>query len=149
MDHVVYVDAKAGEMEKLLNGSKTMMIRGAAGRKLPYGRVSVGDVLYLINNNAEGVAKAKGVVSKVIDNESEFNGEKMDKEQSTALVEEYRGEGQLHLTDKQFKRWVGKRYVVIIEVNDIEEVEPFEIDKSNYGNMDDWLPVEDVESVRK
>ncbi len=149
MDHVVYVDAKASELEKLLDGSKTMIIRGAAGRKLPYGRVNVGDVLYFINNNAEGQVKAKASVSQVIDNESEFGGEKMDKEQSAKLVEKYRGEGQLNLTDKQFKRWAGKRYIVIIEVSDIEEIEPFDIDKSNYGNMDDWLPVEDVETVRK
>jgi hypothetical protein len=38
MDHVVYVDAAAKEMEKLLDGSKCMILRGAAGRKLPYGK---------------------------------------------------------------------------------------------------------------
>jgi hypothetical protein len=52
MDHVVYVDAKAGEMEKLVNDEKKIIIRGSAGRKMPYGRVNPGDMLYLINNNA-------------------------------------------------------------------------------------------------
>ncbi len=33
MDHVVYLDAKADELRKLINGEKTMIIRGAAGRK--------------------------------------------------------------------------------------------------------------------
>jgi hypothetical protein len=33
MDHVVYVDAKADEMEKLINYEKKISIRGAAGRK--------------------------------------------------------------------------------------------------------------------
>jgi hypothetical protein len=33
MDHIVYVDAKAGEMEKLVNDEKKIIIRGAAGRK--------------------------------------------------------------------------------------------------------------------
>jgi len=45
MDHIVYLDAKAKEFEKLSEGSKTMIIRGAAGRKLPHGRVSQGDIL--------------------------------------------------------------------------------------------------------
>ncbi|HEX3031499.1 MAG TPA: hypothetical protein VHS59_04560 [Bacillota bacterium] len=58
MDHVVYVDAKAKEMDRLLDGSKTMIIRGAAGRKLPYGMVKPGDTLYFINNNGEGLVKA-------------------------------------------------------------------------------------------
>ncbi len=33
MNHVAYVDAKAGEMEKLINHEKKISIRGAAGRK--------------------------------------------------------------------------------------------------------------------
>jgi len=33
MNHVAYVDAKAGEMEKLINYEKKIFIRGAAGRK--------------------------------------------------------------------------------------------------------------------
>lgn len=41
MDHIVYLDAKARELEKLLDGKKTMIIRGATGRKLPHGRVNV------------------------------------------------------------------------------------------------------------
>lgn len=69
MDHVVYVEAKAKEMEKLIDGSKTMLIRGAAGRKLPYGRVNSSDVLYFINNNAEGVVKAKARVKSVFNSE--------------------------------------------------------------------------------
>ena len=123
MDHIVYVDAKANEMEQLLDGEKTMVIRGAAGRKLPYGRVDAGDVLYFINNNGEGQVKAKGVVSNV------FNSEKMTKEESICLVEE--NQDKLKLNKKQFNRWAGKRYIVLIEVISIEGIEAFNIDKSD------------------
>lgn len=37
---------------------------------------------------------------------------------------------------------------MLIEIKDFKEMEPFYIDKSSYGNMDDWLPVGDVESVK-
>jgi len=141
MDHVVYLDAKANELEKLLNGSKTSIIRGAAGRKLPYGRVNKGDILYFINNDGEGKVKAKGNVSSI------FNSNKMSKEESTALVKE--NQDKLQLTDKQFQKWAGKRYIVVIEITEITEVKPFSIDKSSYGNMDDWLPVENIENVSK
>jgi len=140
MDHVVYLDAKAKEMEVLLSGKKTMIIRGATGRKMPYGRVNSDDMLYFINNNAEGVVKAKAKVNRVI------NSEKMSKEESVSLVEEY--QDQLQLTANQFKRWAGKRYLVLIEVEKVEQLKPFPIDKSEYGNMDDWLPVEDIEGVK-
>ncbi len=141
MDHVVYVDAKANEMEKLLAETKKMIIRGAAGRKMPYGRVNVGDKLYFINNNSEGLIKTSGTVDNV------FNSEKMSKEESTTLVDN--NQDKLQLTDKQFKRWAGKRYLVLIELRDIVAVDPFEIDPNEYGNMDDWLLVEDIERVKK
>ncbi len=140
MDHVVYLDAKANELDKLLSGKKSMIIRGAAGRKLPYGRVNVSDCLYFINNNAEGKVRAKAIVKDVL------NSEKMDKETSIELVR--KNQDKLQLTEMQFKRWAGKRYIVLIEVSDMTELEPFNIDKSDYGNMDDWLPVEEINSVK-
>jgi len=57
-------------------------------------------------------------------------------------------QAQLQLTPKQFKRWAGKRYVVLIEVGQVEECAPFRIDRSDYGNMDDWLPVGSIDSVK-
>lgn len=140
MDHVVYLDAKSNEFEKLLDGSKTIIIRGATGRKMPYGRVNKGDVLYFINNNGEGLVKAKAIVDSV------FNSEKMNCEESFELVK--KNQEKLLLSDIQFQKWVGKRYLVLIEIKEFCAIENFTIDKSNYGNMDDWLPVENIDSVK-
>lgn len=139
MDHVVYLDAQAKELENLLSGSKTMIIRGATGRKLPHGRVDAGDMLYFINNNAEGTVRAKAKVK------SAFHSEKMTEDVSHALVKKH--QPKLSLTEKQIKRWAGKRYIVLIEVANVKEIQPFVIDKSEYSNMDDWLPVEKIELV--
>ena len=140
-DHVVYLDAKANEFESLVGKKKSMIIRGATGRKLPYGRVEKGDILYFINNNAEGKVKAKAIVFSVL------NSEKMEKDESISLVK--KNQSKLQLTDKQFTKWAGKRYIVLIEIKDFKEISPFEIDKYGYGNMDDWLPVGKVSDVKK
>jgi hypothetical protein len=140
MDHVVYLDAKAGELSKISSGEKTMIIRGAAGRKMPYGRVECGDVLYLLENDGSGRVRAKAVVSSVM------NSEKMTKDESNSLVSE--NQDQLRLTTAQSKRWAGKRYLVLIEFESVDELEPFRVDKSEYGNMDDWLPVGEIETVK-
>ena len=139
MDHVVYLDTQAKELENLLSGNKIMIIRGATGRKLPHGRVDAGDILYFINNNAEGLVRAKGKVK------SALHSEKMNEYESRALVE--KNQSKLRLTDKQMKRWAGKRFIVLIEVSEVTEIQPFAIDKCKYGNMDDWLPVEKIESA--
>jgi hypothetical protein len=52
MDHIVYVDAKSQEMEKILTGEKTMIVRSAMGRKMPYGRVERGDCFCWILSNS-------------------------------------------------------------------------------------------------
>ena len=140
MDHVVYLDARANEPEKLLDNRKSMIIRGAMGRKLPYGRVNIDDVLYFINNNAEGKIRAKGIVSSVI------NSEKMGKEESIALLEKY--QNKLQLTDNQLQRWGGKRYIVLIEVTNIQKIEPFAFNKNKHRDIDDWLIVEKIENIR-
>lgn len=140
MDHVVYMDAGAKELDLLLSGKKTMIIRGAAGRKLPYGRVSENDVLYFINNNSEGLIRASAKVKSVL------NSEKLTEEESSQLIDH--NQDKLQLTKKQYDRWAGKRYLVLIEISDAQNVEPFRIDKSDYGNMDDWLPVEQIEKVK-
>jgi hypothetical protein len=140
MDHVVYLDVKAAELEKLLSGGKTMIIRGAAGRKMPYGRVLEGDNLYFVENDGSSQVKAQGKVVSVV------NSEKMDPETSTKLVEE--NQSSLRLTTVQIKRWASKRYLVLIGVSSVQALEPFQIDKSDYGNMDDWLPVGEIDRVK-
>jgi ABC-type sulfate transport system substrate-binding protein len=141
MEHVVYLDTKAKEFARLLDGSKKMIIRGAAGRKIPYERVNSGDVLYFIENNASGLICGQGIVADV------FNSGKLTEEESISLVET--NQDKLQLSPQQIARWAGKRYLVLIEVKDIVKVDPFPIDKSGFSNMDDWLPVEDINKVKK
>ena len=141
MDHVVYVDAKARELEKLLAGEKTMIVRGATGRKLPYGRVQANVRLFFVQNKGDGMVRASARVSEV------FNSEKLTEEQSAELLRA--NQSKLQLTPEQIKRWSGKRYLVLIEVANIQPLEPFAIDRRAYGNMDDWLLVDTIENVKK
>lgn len=140
MDHIVYLDYRAKELENLETGDKTMLIRGAMGRKLPYGRVNESDVLYFAENKGDGLVKAKATVAKV------FNSEKLSKEESIEMVAQYKD--QLKLNAGLEKRFAGKRYLVLITLKDFGRVTPFEFDRSAYGNMDDWLPVGEIEQVR-
>jgi hypothetical protein len=139
MDHVVCLDAGASELENLFNGNKSMILRGADVRDLPYGSVNKGDTLYFINSTCEGEVKARCSVSSV------FKSEKLTMEESFETI--IRHQDKLQLPDNLFERWAGKRYLVLIGIYDIEEVEPFRIDKSRFSCPDDWLPVGDIDIV--
>jgi len=140
MDNVVYLDHKAKELDNLKSGKKTMIIRGATGRKLPYGRVHKGDILYFIENKGDGLVKAKARVKDV------FNSEQHTRTESEELVNH--NQNRLLLDSGMLKRFSGKRYLVLIIIEDFEELVPFKIDRSQYSNMDDWLPVEDINKVK-
>lgn len=139
MDHIVYCDSKSKELERLLDGKKTMIIRGAAGRKLPYGRVAEGETLYLLENNGEGLIRASAEVARV------WNSDRLTPEASKRVLEEnMKG---LQLTPEQAERWKGKRYLCLIEVRKVSPVSPFTYERS--AGMDDWIMVEDIGQLRK
>jgi len=139
MDHLAYCEAKAKELVRLVNGEKSMLIRGAAGRKLPYGRVNESDPVYLIENDGKGLIVAKGEVGMVI------NSDRLTEEESIQLILDHME--KLQLTDDQFKRWSGKKYLCLIEVKNVTSIAPFTYERAR--NMDDWIIVESIEEIRK
>lgn len=141
MDHVVYLEAKENELDKLKSGLKSMIIRGATGRKLPHGRVFPGEVLWFVENSGDGLVRCCARVKKV------FSSEKLTEEESQKLISDH--QSMLCLTPNQVKRWGYKRYLVLIEVEDLQEIPPFAVDRSGYGNMDDWLPTQNIELIKK
>ena len=53
MIHLVYLDNKENVLEKIMSGKKTMIIRGAAGRKIPHSRVFNDEVLYFMEKGTK------------------------------------------------------------------------------------------------
>ena len=80
MVHLVYCDnaGKKGEREldKILGGSKTAVVRSAAGRKIPHSRVNPGETLYCMEKGSLAVsaqATVTGVQNYVKLTEDEIN----------------------------------------------------------------------------
>ncbi len=140
MDHIVYVDAKENDLERLFSGQKTMIVRGASGRKLPFGRVETGDLLYFTRNNGEGMVRACASVLEV------QNLGPLSEELANKILDQY--QKQLNLTPAQQKRWRGKRFLVLIHIGTVQALDAFPFDRSGYGNMDDWLPVGNIQAVK-
>ena len=139
MIHLVYCDntGKKGEREldKILAGTKTMIIRGAAGRKLPHSRVFEGETLYFMEKGTSLIT-AKATVKNV------QNYVKLKEEEITETIE--KNQPKLNLTDKQKERW-HKKCLCLAEFNNVQEIPPLNFD--HQGNMDDWLIINKIEDV--
>lgn len=139
MVHLVYTDnaGKIGEREldKILSGSKTMVVRGAAGRKIPHSRVFAGETLYFMEKGTAKIS-ARATVKSV------HNNVKLTDAESLQILEEH--QPKLNLSDKQKSRW-HKKCLCLIEFEDVAPIDP--LDFEHQGNMDDWLILEKIEDV--
>jgi len=140
MVHLVYCDdiGKSGErvLDKIISGTKTMVVRGAAGRKIPHSRVSEGETLYFMEKgtaNISALATVKSVQNyvKLLDNEIE-----------NILAD---NQLKLNLTDKQKERW-HKKCLCLVEFCNIKSIKP-PLAFGHQRNMDDWLIIEKIEDV--
>jgi len=135
MIHLVYCDDKEKVLEKILAGKKTMIVRGAAGRKIPHSRVFEGETLYFMKKGSKKIS-AKAVVSDV------QNLMKLTDSEIIDVLE--KNQPKLNLSDKQRARW-HKKCLCLVEFKEVEEIDPLDFD--HQGNMDDWLIIDKIEDV--
>lgn len=135
MVHMVYCDNKENVLEKILAGTKTMIIRAAAGRKIPHSRVFEGETLYFMKKGTGKITATATVVSVQ-------NYVKLSEEEINRVLEE--NQNKLNLSENQKSRW-HKKCICLVEFNNVKEINPLEFD--HQGNMDDWLIIERIEDV--
>jgi hypothetical protein len=135
MVHLAYCDDKEKVLEKILSGNKTMLIRGATGRKIPHSRVFEGETIYLMKKNS-GKITAKAIVENV------QNFEKLSDEEIEKTLN--KNQKKLQLSEKEKERW-HKKCLILVELKDIKEIPA--LDFEHQGNMDDWLIIEKIDDV--
>ncbi|MGN0534940.1 MAG: hypothetical protein ACI4IR_02945 [Eubacterium sp.] len=141
MVHLVYCDntGKKGEkvLDKILNGTKTMVVRGAAGRKIPHSRVFQGETLYFME-------KGSALISATATVKSVNNYVKLSDDEIIKVLSD--NQSKLNLSEKQKERW-HKKCLCLVEFENVTEITPLQFE--HQGNMDDWLILERIEDVVK
>ena len=139
MVHLVYCDnaGKKGEkvLDKILAGTKTMIVRGAAGRKIPHSRVFEGERLYFMEKGSAEISTT-AIVKKL------QNFVKLPDEEITKTLADH--QSKLNLSDRQKMRW-HKKCLCLVEFENVTKIAPLAFE--HQGNMDDWLILEKIEDV--
>jgi len=112
-----------------------MVIRGAAGRKIPHSRVFKDEALYFMEKGSKKIT-AKAKVKDV------QNFVKLSDEEITKTLAD--NQSKLNLSDKQKARW-HKKCLCLVEFENVEEISPLVFE--HQGNMDDWLILEKIKDV--
>jgi hypothetical protein len=135
MVHLVYCDDKEKVLEKILSGKKTMVVRGAAGKKIPHSRVFEGETLHFMKKGTASITTTATV--KAVQNYVKLSDEEI-----TKILED--NHKKLNLSDRQKERW-HKKCLCLVEFEHVREIPPLAFD--HQGNMDDWLIIEKIEDV--
>ncbi len=112
-----------------------MVVRGAAGRKIPHSRVFEGEHLYFMEKGSAKIT-ATAIVKSV------QNYVKLSDEGITKILSD--NQNKLSLSDKQKERW-HKKCLCLVEFENAEEIVPLAFE--HQSNMDDWLILEKIEDV--
>ena len=139
MVHLIYCDnaGKKGEkvLDKILAGTKTMVIRGAAGRKIPHSRVFEGERVYFME-------KGSALITATATVKAVQNFVKLTDDEITKILEE--NQSKLNLSEKQKARW-HKKCLCLVEFENVTQIEALNFE--HQGNMDDWLIIDKIEDV--
>ena len=140
MVHLVYCDnkGKKGErvLDKINSGTKTMVVRGAAGRKIPHSRVFEGETIYFME-------KGTAEISAYATIKSVQNYIKLADEEISKILNE--NQDKLNLTDKQKELW-HKKCLCLVDFEGVQQIKP-PLPFDHQGNMDDWLIIEQIGDV--
>ena len=135
MVHLAYCDDKEKVLEKILSGNKTMIIRGATGRKIPHSRVFEGEIIYLMK-------KGSGKITAIAKVDNVQNFEKLANDEIIKILS--KNQKRLQLSEKEKERW-HKKCLILVGLKDVKEIKA--LDFEHQGNMDDWLIIEKIEDV--
>lgn len=106
MVHLVYCDNVGKSVERVLNNilsrTKTMVIRGAAGRKIPHSRVFKGETLYFMEKGTSKIS-ASAIVNSV------KNYVNLTENEIIKILSD--NQDRLHLTDSQKNVGIKNVYV--------------------------------------
>lgn len=119
MNYVVFLDAGAGELEKILSGTKSMLLKASDPADPAHLTINPGDDLYFLRNIGDCDLRVKATVSHVllITNQNGEDLPRILKEMQT----------RLQLTEGQFNDWSARGQLLCIEFCSAHKIESIHI----------------------
>src|SRR5512138_2590066 len=100
MNYLVFLDTRAGELEKILSGAKSIVVKEFDPAQSAEQLVRAGDNLYFLRNNDECAVRVKATVVRVLPSE---HGAVEDLSQMLKELQP-----KLQLTEDQYNYWSEK-----------------------------------------
>lgn len=139
MDHLVLLDAHAGELEKILSGVKRMLVKDFDPAQPGPVPVAAGDRLYFLRGRDDRTVRVQATVARVL----VLTGTP-DEGLSPALKEM---QPRLQLTEEQYNRWSTRRQVLLVEFDAAHKADVVHVAPSRMPESPGWLAFGDLHEI--
>jgi hypothetical protein len=135
MNHLVFLDAQASELEKILSGVKTMLVKEFDPTQTTAHPINPGDSLYFLRDQDDCAVRVQATVVRVL-----F---------FTNNVEEYLShtlkamQPRLQLTENQYNAWVARQQLMLVEFGSAHKISVIHVAPDKITDRSDWIVFED------
>jgi GNAT superfamily N-acetyltransferase len=139
-DHIAILNKKWDLLPKIISGKKSIESRWYKYRFSPWNKIFAGDSIYFKNSGE--LVTVKATVSKVL----QFDN--LTKKRIKEILESY-GNDICLSTTKYSEYYDERKYCILVFLNNVKVLdEPFNIDKSGFGNSTAWIVVKNVSDIK-
>ncbi len=135
MNYLVSLNAQAGELEKILSGVKTMLVREFD----PAQPVKPGDSLYFLRDKADCALRVKATVVRVLSLANRPN-----EELPRALKEM---QPRLQLTEAQYNHWSAQQQALLVEFGSAHKIGVTPLAPDTVADRPGWLAFEALDLI--
>jgi hypothetical protein len=134
MNYLVFLDPGAGELEKILSGVKTMLVKEFDPSQTTANSIQPGDCLYFLRNQDDCILRVKATIVRVL-----FITNRLNEDLSHTLKEM---QPRLQLTEDQYNYWSAKQQVRLVEFGAAHKIGVIHVAPEKIMDRSDWIPFE-------
>lgn len=134
MNYLVFLDAVAGELEKILSGVKTMLVTQCDPAKTTIPPIHPGDSLYFLRGKDDCAVRVKATVTRVLVVTNRFN------EDLSHTLKEM--QPRLQLTEDQYNHWSTQGQVLLVEIGSAQKIGVIQVAADQITGRAGWIPFE-------
>jgi hypothetical protein len=139
MNYLVFLDTAAGELEKILSGVKSMVLKEIDPEEPGEQPVEPGDVLYFLRDNDACAVRVQATVVRV------WPGEAGQDEDLSRILKEL--QPRLQLTEDQYNPWSVKKQALFIEFEGAHKIEELQVAPEKITQRKTWIDFEEIHQV--
>jgi hypothetical protein len=139
MNHLVFLAAQAGELEKILSGVKSLVLKEIDPEQPEAKPVQPGDSLYFLRNNDECTVRVEATVVRV------WPCEDGQDEGLSHILKEL--QTKLQLNEDQYNYWSARKQATFIEFEAAHKIPELNIAPGRITDRTRWIAFEQIHEV--